>query len=557
MFLARAFAPTLVLACSIACSRTPETAPVGADPAPAGAADSLSLARLFSDHAVLQRELPLRVWGRATPGAEVRVTLGESESRGRADETGSWSVELSGLRAGGPFELVASAGGARAVARDVLVGEVWLGAGQSNMGTRMKQVENAPREKAGSACPRLRVFMVTKEFGRTVPADVEGEWLVLSPETVESVSAVAYFFGRELEAALDAPVGVVVSAVGGTGIEAWTPRPAQDAVPGLAEMLRRVEAYYAEKTELYLSTGTPEFYRRQHELALAQWEAAGGDHEKLGRRPKLIRHPLESKNYPGNLYNAMIAPFARASFRGVIWYQGEYNTGTSLETREAVDPSLYALQFETLVQSWREAFDRELPFYAVQLTGWLAPTNAPVQDHGWPEIREQQWLGARMRGTGLAVTLDLGDARNIHPPRKRQVGERLARLARHRVYGEQGVVDQGPVLDSTRRTGNELVLEFAHADGLRTRDGRPPRAFALAGADRVWHAAIARLEGTRVILSSPEVSAPVAARHAWSANPQVNLVNGADLPAFPFRTDDWPIVREEANLPDHFQGEDD
>ncbi|MSR62017.1 MAG: sialate O-acetylesterase [Planctomycetes bacterium] len=528
-----------------------------AAPPLATATTRLVLARLFGEHMVLQRELPVPVWGESEPGARVRVVLGEHEAVTVAAADGHWRAELVGLEAGGPFELEVQSGAEVLTLGDVLVGEVWLGAGQSNMGTRMPQVEDAAREMGAADQPRLRIFMVDKEFAPEPAADAGGRWVVLTPATVGSTSAVAYYFGCELVAALDVPIGVIVSAVGGTAIESWTPRAAQDAVPELAALLTRVDAFYAKKSVEYEKTGSPEFFQRQHELALQRWEEAGGDAAKLGRRPKLVRHPLASKNHPGNLYNSMIAPLGGYGLRGVVWYQGEYNTGTSLETREALEPALYARQLETLVASWRARWGRELPFYVVQLSSWLAPSSRPVLDHGWPLVREQQARAVeRLANSGLAVTLDVGDAENIHPPRKRPVGERLARLALHRTYGRTEIVDAGPSLARARREGHSFRIELEHAEGLRTSDGREPRAFALAGADRAWHAAEARLDGTRVLLTSAEVPEPLAARYAWAPNPPVNLCNAAGLPAAPFRTDDWPIVVEDLPLPRHFQGED-
>jgi hypothetical protein len=323
-----------------------------------------------------------------------------------------------------------------------------------------------------------------------------------------------------------------------------------------------VDAAYARRAEFYERTGSPEFYQRQHELALARWELEAAEARAAGRRPsrrpKLVRHPLWSKNHPGNLWNGMLAPLEGYALRGVLWYQGEYNTGTSPETRAEVEPELYAVQLETLIRSWRAAWGRELPFYLVQLAGWLAPPATPVQDHGWAIVREQQArVAAQVPGTGMAVAIDLGDAENIHPPRKREVGERLARIALRRTYGREYVADRGPTLAAARREGGSLRIELHDAEGLRTADGGAPLGFALAGADRVWHAAEARIEGRSVVLASAAVPEPVAARHAWAANPPVNLVNAAGLPAAPFRTDDWPFAVVELPLPAHPGEEDD
>jgi len=488
-------------------------------------AAEVRLPAVLGDHMVVQAGQPVPVWGWADPGEKVTVALANQSKTATADAKGRWSVQLDALKPGGPHTLKVE--GKNALERaDVLVGEVWLCSGQSNMAMTVGGVVDKEAEIAAADYPKIRMFITERKTADVPQDDCAGKWLVCSPQTVAGFSATAYFFGRELHQKLDLPIGLLHSSWGGTPIQAWTSWEAQAAQPELKPMLdgfrRAIETY------------DPQAAQQRYEQQLAKWEAARAKAKEEGqafkqRKPQPPMNPRLSQGGPARLYNGMIAPLVPYALRGAIWYQGEANAGGA---------KLYGLQLRTLIANWRADWKCEFPFLFVQLPNFMAPQQKPSETSGWPLIREQFFQTLAVPDTGMAVTIDVGEANDIHPRNKQAVGKRLAQWALAKVY-DKDVVACGPLYKGMRKDGGKIVVEFDYADGLAARDGGKLRGFAIAGEDQKFVWADATIEGNQVIVSSPEVTAPAAVRYAWANNPDCNLVNKAGLAASPFRTDEW------------------
>ncbi len=483
---------------------------IAAAPGPA----AVKLPRVISDHMMLQRDMPVRIWGQADPGEQVTVSFHGQRVSTRAGAGGRWEVFLAPLAAGGPYELTVSGENTVSV-RDVLVGDVWVASGQSNMVWPVERSDDAEKEIATADYPRIRLFKVALKTADAPLDDVEGEWTPCRPDTVKSFSAVGYFFARHLHRKLDVPVGVIQSAWGGTPAEAWTSLGALKAEPALHYFLDHWDEVLASYPAAKL----------RYARALKQWEAEG---KPEGRRPRPPLGPGH-QHAPAGLFNAMIAPLTPHAIRGVIWYQGENNAARG-------QGYLYRRLFQTLILDWRKQWAQgPFPFLFVQLANY-ARTGSGSQ---WPELRQAQAMALELRGTAMAVTIDIGESQDIHPKNKQDVGERLALGARHIAYGES-LVYSGPLFRQLTRENNRLRVWFDHAGGgLQTRGSGPLKGFVVAGEERVFFPAEARIEGGTVVVSSSDVPAPVAVRYAWADDPENNLINAEGLPASPFRSDDW------------------
>ena len=494
----------------------------------ASARADVRLPAIFSDHMVLQRDALVPVWGWADAGEKVTVSIAGQTKTATADAAGKWSVKLDKLSTGEALTLVVS-GKNKITVNDVLVGEVWLGSGQSNMQMQMKGVQNIEQEKAAAKYPHLRMFTVKRNEQTTPQKDCEGAWVICSPETVETFSATAYFFGRELHQKLGVPVGLIAASVGATPIETWTSLETMDGKKELAPVFNEWAAKMREPFD-------PVKAQAQYEKQYAAWKTNSAkrvaEGKPAGYAPQKPVPPREDKNYPGNLFNGMIAPLIPYAIRGGIWYQGE-NSG------RAGFAQLYEQQLPLLIADWRVRWGQgEFPFAWVQLANYRQVTNSPSPVSHWARVREGMLKSLAVTNTGMGVAIDIGMADNIHPINKQEVGRRLALWARANVYGEK-IPFSGPLPAGHKISGGEINLSFTHADGgLVAKDGELS-GFVIAGADKKWHWARARIEGKQVIVSSPEVKSPVAVRYAWADNPNCNLYNGAGLPASPFRTDAW------------------
>jgi sialate O-acetylesterase len=476
---------------------------------------------LFSDHMVLQRGKPIWVWGWATPGEQVTVTLGRARVSVAA-ERGEWRVRLPAQKAGGPFTLVVE-GRNRIEVQDVLVGEVWICSGQSNMEWPMRRSHQPEEDIKDSRNPWIRLYTVPKLKSPDPVDDVKAVWRLCQPEAVADFSAVAYYFGRDLQEALRVPVGLVHTSWGGSPAEAWM----------RWEVMAANEGYRRDILDPW-----PEQDRRFRE-ELAKWER---ETEELKQQGKQQTRGRPWANWrPAELYNGMIAPLLPYSVAGAIWYQGESNAGRAHQYRHL---------FPNMIQNWRDDWNQgPFPFLAVQLAPWDKNKQRPPEeiaaapvDSDWAELREAQLMASQaMRNVGLAVITDVGDKDDIHPARKGPVGARLALLARRIAYGQK-VVSNGPVFKSMKVKKGNAILSFDHVGGgLEARGGRL-RGFAICGDDGRFLWANAEIVGSTVVVNHPLISRPVAVRYGWADYPIVNLFNREGLPASPFRTDAFPMV---------------
>lgn len=492
----------------------------------------VKLPNLFSDHAVLQRDQDLLLWGWAEPNERVIVELDGQTQSTTADSTGHWRVTLPPLAAGGPYTLTVQ-GRNRLKIADVLIGDVWLCSGQSNMELPVSRAKNADLEIAAANFPQIRFLTVSSNGAQEPLDDVDGRWSRCSPESVHDFSAIAFFFGRQLNAQLEVPIGLIDNAYGGSACEAWISRPLLEAnrlyAPQLSEWDKKVAAF-DEPIE-----------RAKFEKLHAEWEAAAKDAAKAGlpeppNRPRWAT-PRLSQLRPANLFNARLKPLVPFAIRGVIWYQGESNVDRAQQYRE---------MFPLLINSWREEWQRpDLPFYWVQLADFMAEKPEPSES-AWAELREAQSMTLdRVPYSGQAVAIDLGEANDIHPRNKQEVAHRLARLALAGTYDIQ-VASHSPRIKSVQFTEAVASVKFKNVNGgLQSWEGKPVTGFALAGLDKKWHWADAEIVGDDEIkVHSQQVGRPVAVRYAWADNPLCNVYDMAGLPLTPFRTDDWPPPKD-------------
>lgn len=625
----------------------------------------LRLPRIFGDGMVVQRGAPVTVWGWAAPGASVRVSIAARAASATAGTDGRWKATLPAMRAGGPYELAVASGGRRIVLHDVLVGDVWVASGQSNMEFHVSDVDHAPAEIAAANDTRLRHFTIPESWSEQPQDDVAGgAWESANPQTVGHFSAVAYFFARELRREVGVPIGIVHTSWGGSNVETWMSRAAHGftdsawaavlrrererdeqqrqallarlgplptvdsglvagraawaaadldetgwkpiAVPGLWEGqgydgLDGV-AWYRTAFNLTddearrgitiglgmiddnditwingVQVGRTEGYNRprsyvippsalragRNVLAVRVEDGTGGGGiygaketvfiESGGARrafegPWMFRvgavqmggqqDGQRINKIPTVLYNRMIHPILQLPIRGVIWYQGESNANNDAQA------ATYRTQFAGLITSWRREWTGTpggFPFIWAQLPNYGAVDGVPPARAGWATLRESQQAALTLPATGQAVTIDVGGADELHPRNKQDVGKRMARVARAIVYG-QPVEWKGPTYRRFSVDGNRATVAFDHAPGgLVNRGGGEVKGFAIAGADRRWVWANARVEGDHVVVWSDAVPNPVAVRYAWTNSPAgLPLYNRDGLPMAPFRTDDWP-----------------
>jgi len=620
------------------------------------------LPSIFSDNMMLQQGKPVPVHGTATPAEKITVEICGQSLATMADAAGNWQVTLEPLdRLSTPTTMRVT--GTKVITiSNVLVGDVWLASGQSNMEMRVSDVNNAAEEIKSADYPEIRFFMVKRDMASAPRKDPAGEWLVCAPETVKTFSAVAYFFAREIHTSYGIPTGVINSAVGASSCEAWTPAdvlaadkslPSPSTIP--PEEYPDWKTYLALRKQIYdsaaqkdpginpecLAWATPEYdasgwkditvpgnfeaqgmnidgavwFRTEVELP-ATW--AGKDSQlylglitqnsvafvngteiartenngrqyvfrthqvpgkllKAGRNVIAVRifneidqggfypsYPAPLKIYqdgagevilpkiwkckvelslepaqmsrrlpfgykvPSALYNAMIAPYTQFPIRGFLWYQGESNAGQANQ---------HTLLFPAMITSWRRLWgDETLPFYFVQLASYQKRAKEP-SDGGWALIRESQTKTLALPHTGMAIAIDIGDATNVHPKNKQDVGKRLALWAKRDCYGDADTVVSGPLFSSAAVEGNQIRIKFTHiGGGLKTR-GENLKGFAIAGPDKVFRWADAKIDGDSVLVWNKNISKPAFVRYAWADNPECTLYNAAGLPAVPFRTD--------------------
>lgn len=478
---------------------------------------------IFSDNMVLQRQVEIPVWGTATPGEEVTVALETETVTTKADRSGKWLVHLKPREAGGNYTLIIRGNNILSFTR-VMVGEVWVCSGQSNMEWPLKLANNAEAEIAAANDKALRGIVIKKAISSKPTSEMSGSWALCTPEVAGDFSAVAYFFAKHLRETLNVPVGLIMTYWGGTPAEAWTEASFLQSDPDFEPLLKRWNENLG-KVQANLDEFEKSFKVWKNESIKAENEG-----RPVGDPPKMPEDPRRSPHRPTGLYNAMISPLLPYAMRGAIWYQGESNAGRAYQYRKL---------FPAMINSWRKAWGQgDFPFLFVQLANFT-PTFPEPRESAWAELREAQTMTLSLPNTGMAVIIDIGEAGDIHPRNKQDVGKRLGLQAEKIVYGRE-VAASGPMYESMQIEEGKIRIKFKHADnGLSAKDG-DLKGFAIAGEDHKFVWANAVIEGDSVVVSAEGVAKPVEVRYAWDDNPVCNLYNGAGLPACPFRTDDWP-----------------
>jgi len=628
----------------------------------------VGVADIFSDHMVLQRNIPLKVWGDADPGEKLYVSFNGQKVKTKANKFGKWSVVLDPMKSGGPFKMIVH-GKNEIIFEDILIGDVWVCSGQSNMQWPVSKSVNAEKEIENANYPNIRLFDVPRTVSNTPLEKIPNTtWKICSPETIKNFSAVGYYFGRDLQKEIDVPVGLIHSSWGGTCVETWTSKASITKVPKYENMGPRIDAYDAEKiidqkrNELEKALGGfPEKENGMEEkwmlpvTSKSNWESMklptlwenagyrllngivwfskdfnldagqlnknatlhlgkiddsditwingvkagemkwGADVERVYKIPEKTLKPgknnitvrIEDTYYKGGfsskpdklflelgqkkislsgewkfkidtvyanfrvspndapslLYNSMINPLIPYGIKGVIWYQGESNTPRSKE---------YEITFSNMINNWRADWQQDdFPFLFVQLANYKKAKSTP-QDDNWAELRETQTKTLSLKNTGMAVAIDIGEASDIHPINKQDVGNRLMTSALKVAYGKD-IVHSGPIYKSMQIEGNKAVISFDHIEsGLLVKDKHGYiNEFEMAGADKKFYWAKAKIDGDKIIVWSDKVQKPVAVRFGWSSNPaDFNLYNKEGLPASPFRTDDWKGITDGKSFDD-------
>lgn len=496
---------------------------------PAGVRADVKLPAIFGDHMVLQMRQNNRVWGWAEPGEEVAVAIAGQIQTAKADKDGNWTVQLNPMNATGQPLTLTVKGKNTINFEDVLIGEVWICSGQSNMQWSVRASNDQELEVLSANFPRIRLISVPNVGTQEPQKDFKGKWAVCTPQTVPNFSAVGYFFGRQLHQTLDVPVGLINNAWGGSACEAWVRRDvlaADDKYKPLLDNWGDMEKRL------------PELMAEYEKNMVAYREAAKKAKEAGKTAPRAPQRPdaaMRGNHRPANIYNGVLKPTIGYGIRGVVWYQGESNAGRAYQYRDL---------FPLMIKSWRDEWGQgDFSFYWVQLADFMAEKAQPA-DSSWAELREAQTMTqTRLSKTGEAVIIDLGEGQDIHPRNKQDVAKRLARWALARDYGIK-VAYQSPLYKSMEKQGNKIVLTFDHVgQGLKAFDFPDPRGFAIAGDDKKFVWAKAKIVASnKVEVTSDQIAEPVAVRYAWADNPICNLYSRDGLPVTPFRTDDWPGV---------------
>jgi len=497
------------------------------------AAAAVRLPAVFDSNMVLQQGDEINLWGWASPGEEVLIAFNGEEVSVEADQAGEWKVVLPAQDAGGPFSMEIT-GENQVLLENILVGEVWVCSGQSNMEKKIgpmpgqKPVVNWVQETNAADYPEIRLFHIPRSTSGIPLNDVDAEWMVCTPENIRNFSAVAYFFGRRIHRETNFPVGLIMTSWGGTRIEPWTPPSGFAQVKETEEIAGRVanvNSEYREQLASYL-TAQDNWEELVRESALS-----GGP---LPPAPLKPSNPLNDRQQPTGLYNAMVAPITGYGIRGAIWYQGESNR---------LDRLAYAGKMEALIKGWRAEWDQgRFPFYFVQLAPFNYE-NTEAVGHSYPEayylpeIWVAQLQTLKLPNTGMAVTTDITELYDIHPTNKQAVGKRLALWALAGPYGKN-LVYSGPIYSGLEIEDSSARVSFEHTgSGLASRDGEPLNWFEIAGPDGVFLQAKAVIDGDEVIVSSPEVEVPAAVRFGWHEMAVPNLMNKEGLPASPFHSE--------------------
>jgi sialate O-acetylesterase len=507
----------------------------------------VKLPAIFDNHMVLQRDQKVPVWGWADEGEKVTVEFAGQKAETTAKD-GKWSVTLKALKANSTGTKFTVAGKNKIELEDVLVGEVWFCSGQSNMEWNVGSSKDAPKEIAAANNPRIRHFKVPHVTSDKPQTEVKttGGWQATTPATVGGFTAVGYFFGREIEKALDVPIGLIGCNWGGTRIEPWVPPVGFQSVPAL-------KADFADKLDTF-----PKMQPLMQRATVPALDAEGKPVLDKDGKPTTKPDPdpkkqvpvldkegkpvlVASQSSPMAIYNAMVHPIVPYAVRGALWYQGESNNGEGL---------MYFEKMKALIGGWRSIWQQgDFPFYFVQLAPYRY--NQPEK---LPGIWEAQTAALSIPNTGMAVTTDVATVPNIHPPDKQTVGHRLALWALAKTYNKPAGPYASPLFDTLKIEGRKARVAFKNAEGLKATNGQALTWFTIAGEDKKFVEATAEISGNSVIVSAPGVEKPVAVRFGWNETAEPNLANGAGLPASPFRTDQWtdatmPVIAPPAPAP--------
>ncbi len=492
----------------------------------------VTVPNLFTSHAVLQRDHANRVWGWAKAGEKVTVTLGADTQSVTTGDDGSWAVHLAPLPAGGPHTMTIQ-GENTITLNDILIGEVWICSGQSNMQWPVNSANDADLEKATANFPQIRLISVPQVGTQEPQKNFDGRWAVCTPETVGDFSAVGYLFGRQLHQTLNVPIGLIDDAWGGSAAEAWVRRDVLEQYPQhygplLANWDERAKSFDFAKL-------TAEYQEKLATYKERQKEARQKGTEFTARPPQAPRNDMTGNQRPANIYNGVLKPTIGYGIRGCIWYQGESNAGRAFAYRHL---------FPLMIQSWRDEWGiGDFSFYYVQLADFREEVAAPAPSD-WAELREAQTMTmAALPKTGQAVIIDIGEGKDIHPKNKQDVAKRLARWALANDYGIN-VPYRSPEIRGMVADGKQVRVTFDYVgSGLRTFDTANVVGFSVAGEDRQFVNVVGNItDKDTVTLDIPTGMTPVAVRYAWANNPVCNLYSSDGLPATPGRTDNWPGV---------------
>lgn len=481
---------------------------------------------VIANSMVLQQKQAVPIWGSADPGETVTVSFSGQKRTAVADANGKWRVDLGKFSANSRPQTMTIAGKNTIELKDILIGEVWLVAGQSNMQRLLRETENGDAVQAAANHPEIRLFNVSREVAFKKKQGKLGEWAACTPESVKEFSAAGYYFGVEMQKQLKVPIGLINSSYGGSQAEAWTPVSYLNASPDLKPTVDRTAVWAAERDKV----------RVDYAEAIRKWREDQDKAKAAGARPSPspgVPDALREYRIASSIYDGMIEPLIPFPIRGAIWYQGESNEARAEQ---------YNLLLQTMIRAWRERWNQgDFPFGIVQLPNYRQPKPEP-EESAWSFIREAQRRTALYTAhAGLIVTIDIGEASDIHPKNKLDVGKRMAVWALKDVYGHK-VIGPPVVIGADEKNG-KVVLTFTDVGtGLRLKNGEKLEEFAIAGEDHKWIWAEAKISGkNRVEVWSKDVPVPKAVRYAFNSNPKnPNLTNDSGLPASPFRTDDWP-----------------
>ena len=496
---------------------------------------AVRLPAVIGDNMVLQRGQPVPIWGWADEGEEVTVCIAGQTVSTKADGDGRWKVLLDNLKLGQPQEMtVKGSTGNTITLKNILVGEVWLCSGQSNMELGVASCNNASEEIAAADYLQIRLLSVPLKGTQKPQHDFKGRWVDCNSKTVKNFSAAAYYFGRKLHNQLNVPIGLIHCSWGASSCEAWIKRSVLESDLQYQSMLQSWDDRMRDFAPRDLEEAEQKYaaWRKRVVAAKASGEPQPTKPKNL---QKWINQMFGVRRRPANCYNGMLLPLIPYAIRGVIWYQGETNAERAYQYRRL---------FPLMIGHWREEWNQgDFPFYFVQLANFKAAKPTPG-DSSWAELREAQAMALGEPNTGMAVTIDIGNAKDIHPKNKQDVGGRLARWALAKTYGRD-IVYSGPLYKSMGKRNNRIVIHFDYiGTGLTAKGGGRLKGFAIAGHDKQFVWAEADIIGDTIVVSSPDIPDPVAVRYAWADNPECNLYNREGLPASPFRTDSWKGITE-------------